>query len=103
MWTATSVLVSWATCDAIIGPNAVPNPPLGISSVVRYGVDRRNLNMTATGVVTGYTSNYSSVGFEVYVSPVLHHTLLKGGCGGRELRARPAAAQKATAQQRGRL
>lgn len=81
LWGPTAVLVSWATCDTKLGPSVTPLPTAGAPSDVRYGVASDKLDMTATGAVTSYASNYTSVGYLMYASPRLHHTLLKGGFG----------------------
>jgi len=94
-----SVLVSWATCDAVIdaqpdlGDCTAPGVPAGVvfkplntdglMSAVLYNSQEQHQQkhakeMTATGTPTSYMYDYSSVGGMKYASPVLHHVLLKG-------------------------
>lgn len=86
-WSSTSVLVSWASCDAAVeqqpgAPAPARASTAGVSSIVQYGTSRDALQQTAEGVATSYVSDYSSVGGVSYASPLLHHVLLKGE-GGR--------------------
>jgi hypothetical protein len=83
-WSATSVLVSWATCDAQLGTTQPlqPRPTAGVKSTVLYGTDSKKLSRTATGVATSYAYDYSkSKRPGTYASPLLHHVLLTGVLG----------------------
>jgi hypothetical protein len=93
-----SVLVSWATCDAILqsssrsgdctgpakaGPVTRPLSTDGLVSRVYWGLDRGNatqLSNLAEGNATSYVYDYMDlIGFK-YASPVFHHVLIKGVC-----------------------
>lgn len=79
--------MSWASCDAAVEQQPGAAAPAraataGVSSIVQYGTSKDSLHQTAEGVATSYVSDYSSVGGVSYASPLLHHVLLKGECGG---------------------
>jgi hypothetical protein len=91
-----SILVSWATCDAIVqstntsgdctGPAqaGIVTKPLsttGLVSRVYWGIDRGNttqLKSLAEGNATAYVYDYLDFTGIKYASPVLHHVLIKG-------------------------
>ena len=91
-----SILVSWATCDAILqsstmsgnctGPAKAgtvtrPLSTDGLVSRVYWGVDRGNatqLSNLAEGNATSYMYNYMNYTGINSASPVLHHVLIKG-------------------------
>ncbi|WIA32552.1 hypothetical protein OEZ86_003360 [Tetradesmus obliquus] len=80
-WSATSVLVSWASCDAVLGTTQPPQPrpTAGVKSIVLYGTSPKKLRKTATGVATSYANDYSKSKRQgTYASPLLHHVLLTG-------------------------
>jgi hypothetical protein len=80
-WSVTSVLVSWATCDALLGTtrSLQPRSTAGVKSIVLYGTHSKKLSKTATGVATSYAYDYSKGKRPgTYASPLLHHVLLKG-------------------------
>jgi hypothetical protein len=74
-WSCTTVLVSWATCDAVIG-QTTPVPTNNIRSVVYYGKKSDKLHKRAQGHATSYAYDYSGTVGTSYASPVLHHVLL---------------------------
>jgi hypothetical protein len=75
-WSSSSVLVSWASCDAQLKQlQSVATD--SIRSVVHYGTSKDSLHHTAEGVATSYVNEYTGNGTS-YASPVLHHVLLKG-------------------------
>lgn len=77
LWTSTSVLVSWASCDAVLG-QSTPVATDGVRSVVFYGSSRDALDSTAEGVSTSYAYDYNGTNGTSYASPLLQHVLLKG-------------------------
>lgn len=77
-WSSTSVLVSWDTCDAVVGNSAAARSAAGVKSVVEYGTSSKHLHHTATSSPTSYVYDYQKAGKPSYASPLLHHVLLKG-------------------------
>jgi hypothetical protein len=78
-WTPTSVLVSWATCDAANGLQvSAARSTTGASSTVRLGTAPGSLGRAATGAATSYLQDYRALDHPSYASPVLHHVLLSG-------------------------
>ena len=75
-WSSTSLLASWASCDAVLG-SARPVATSNAVNVVWYGTNPHSLDRKAEGVATSYAVDYTGVGAS-YASPVLHHVLLKG-------------------------
>ncbi|KAI8477256.1 MAG: Metallo-dependent phosphatase-like protein [Monoraphidium minutum] len=97
-WSPTSVLVSWATCDAAQGrqpsttgvtrPDAPPAVTWGPAPAggggERGAAAAGGGARVARGVVTSYVSDYSAVGQPSYASPRLNHVLLEGLQPGRD-------------------
>lgn len=81
-WSSTSVLVSWATCDAVVGnaaaAAAAARNTAGAKSIVKYGTSNSQLHDTATSVPASYVYDYQAVEMPSYVSPLLHHVMLTG-------------------------
>jgi hypothetical protein len=77
-WSSTSVLVSWATCDAQVTDSAPPPPPVNQHAVVIYGPAPGRYTQAAVGVATSYVYDYGKLKQASYVSPLLHHVLLSG-------------------------
>lgn len=76
-WSSTSVLVSWATCDAVVGDSVAAIPTGKAVSIVIYGTASNRLGNTATAAPTSYVYDYRKVDKPSYASPLLHHVLLK--------------------------
>jgi hypothetical protein len=77
-WSSTSVLVSWATCDAQVTGSAPSPPPVNSNSVVIYGPAPGRYTQAAVGVSTSYVYDYGELEQDSYASPLLHHVLLSG-------------------------
>ena len=77
-WSSTSVLVSWATCDAVVGNAVAARSTAGATSNVKYGTTSSQLHQTATSVPTSYVYDYRAVEMPSYASPLLHHVILPG-------------------------
>ena len=85
-----SILVSWATCDAVVQSlgagnctgtsraDVVTRPVVvdNLLSVVKYGRKGRPMVAWGSGKPTSYAYKYA--GLMNYASPVLHHVLLQG-------------------------
>lgn len=74
------MLVSWASCDAVLGGSANKAAATdNIRSIVYYGSSSDDLQHTAEGVATSYVNTYDHEGLgTLYASPILHHVLLTG-------------------------
>jgi hypothetical protein len=87
-WTLHSVLISWSTCEGLVGYNATSaRPTSGTLAAVHYGTAPGRYSSAAVGNTTSYAYDYSSYGQPSYVSPFIHHVVLKGelpGGGGGE-------------------
>ncbi|WIA11592.1 hypothetical protein OEZ85_011697 [Tetradesmus obliquus] len=77
-WSSTSVLVSWATCDATVADSAPPPPTVNQNSVVLVGPAPRRHTQAVVGVATSYVHDYGKLSQASYASPLLHHVLLSG-------------------------
>jgi hypothetical protein len=84
---ATSVVVSWATGQGMVGVTAMPSnssnsPNYGVASVVRYGTSPNGTYAfnTSNGYTTSYTQVYTGFGNSNpalnYSSPLIHHVTL---------------------------
>eukprot|EP00775_Hariotina_reticulata_P006213 gene6212-6449_t len=77
-WDSSSILVSWASCDARVADKVSALKVSTTNSKVSYGDQSNKYDKSATGSATSYTNDYSSLqgGKQSYASPVLHHVLL---------------------------
>lgn len=75
-WTSTSVLVSFASCAAMLNTTRARSTA-GVLSAVFWGASPDTLDRRAEGVATAYAIDYSSRGGVSYSSPLLHHVLLR--------------------------
>jgi hypothetical protein len=79
-----AVLVSWAACDSAYLMTADPDPldaaavPYGLRTGSKPGVYGEAWNVTQYAYTVDYYSTNSSTNGGVYVSPVLHHALVRG-------------------------
>ncbi|KAF9606349.1 hypothetical protein IFM89_025017 [Coptis chinensis] len=74
----TSMLVSWITGDAQIGPNVTPLDPSTVASEVWYGKESGMYHFIQRGVSTVYSQLYPFEGLLNYTSGIIHHVKLEG-------------------------
>ncbi|GAB4821363.1 hypothetical protein N2152v2_008409 [Parachlorella kessleri] len=81
-WAPGSLLFSWVTGSAQVGPEVTLPPVKSVASWVEYGPESGQYNETIGGTVnsTAYLQIYknATLGALSYASPIIHHVLVTG-------------------------